>query len=108
MDLSTKSNDTVELLRQWQAVYRLPKRAPSGAFRRADAPGQIVQLVATILASGRAYYPADSLTPEIVELARDLNGPANEFALTPEFKEALDTGEPVLARANGVASEPIL
>lgn len=110
ISLAFPAPDTAMLLRQWLAVYKARSSENVGWFsdKRDEAPSQIVQLTATILAHGSAYFGRRSVTTSLVRLARRLNGSNNRYALAPEFLEALNTGNPTLAWKYGVTSNPII
>jgi hypothetical protein len=105
IDLTAPSRNTALLLRQWLAVYHGQAAPSCTVFSNGmeEAESQIVQLTAQIVAEGAAYWPAGSVTPSLLRLARKLNE-GNRFALLDPYLAALTTGEPKWAEMHGVSA----
>src|SRR5512146_1255595 len=102
-DLTIPSPDIVQLLRQWLQVRKAPPVTGWFHDNEGQADEQVVQLVATIVGHGTAYFRKGCISTSVLKLAQKLNA-GNPYALTPEYEKSLETGEPEYARSLGVTS----
>jgi hypothetical protein len=102
-DLTVPSPDIVQLLRQWLQVRKTP--VASGWFHdnESQADSQVVQLTATIIGHGTAYFRKGCISVSVLKLAQKLNA-GNAYALGSEYAKSLLSGEPEYARSLGVVS----